>query len=174
MSEEIMKQNKELPVCKETTEVVAVNNKQCLDNALINDTICHNLITAAIQSLKFSYAPYSKFKVGAALLTKSNKIYTGCNVENATYTPTNCAERTAFFKAISEGDNEFSAIAIVGGKEGRLKDYCPPCGVCRQVMMEFCDPEKFVVILAKSPEEYWVYTLKDIMPFGFSPKNLNA
>lgn len=171
MSED-KKQNKELPVCQGTSEVVPVNKKQLPDDALINDTICHNLIQSAIDSLNYSYAPYSKFKVGAALLSKSNKIYSGCNIENATYTPSNCAERTAFFKAVSEGEKEFVAIAIVGGKDGRLKDYCPPCGVCRQVMMEFCNPEQFIVILAKSVEDYWVYTLKDLMPLGFSPKNL--
>lgn len=172
MSEEKNKQKKDLPVCQGTADVVSVNKNQFPDNALINDTICRNLIQAAIDSLKHAYVPYSKFKVGAALLTKTNKIYNGCNIENASYTPTNCAERTAFFKAVSEGEKEFSAIAIVGGMEGKLKDYCPPCGVCRQVMMEFCNPEQFIVILAKSVEDYWVYTLKDIMPLGFSPKNL--
>ena len=97
------------------------------------------LIDTAIEQLKFSYTPYSNFKVGAALLAKNGEIYTGCNIENASYTPTNCAERTAFFKAVSEGVRDFQAICIVGGKDGQLTEYTAPCGVCRQVMMEFCD-----------------------------------
>ena len=101
------------------------------------------LIETAIEQLKYSYTPYSGFKVGAALLAKNGTVYTGCNIENAAYTPTNCAERTAFFKAVSEGVKEFDAICIVGGKDGVLTEYAPPCGVCRQVMMEFCDPEEF-------------------------------
>ena len=101
------------------------------------------LIETAIEQLKYSYTPYSGFKVGAALLAKNGTVYTGCNIENAAYTPTNCAERTAFFKAVSEGVKEFDAICIVGGKNGVLTEYAPPCGVCRQVMMEFCDPEEF-------------------------------
>lgn len=96
-----------------------------------------------------SYAPYSKFQVGAALLAKNGTVYHGCNIENASYTPTNCAERTAFFKAVSDGVMEFEKIAIVGGKEGTgADDLCAPCGVCRQVMMEFCNPEEFQIILA--------------------------
>ena len=101
------------------------------------------LIETAIEQLKYSYTPYSGFKVGAALLAKNGTVYTGCNIENAAYTPTNCAERTAFFKAVSEGVKEFDAICIVGGKDGVLTEHAPPCGVCRQVMMEFCDPEEF-------------------------------
>ena len=97
------------------------------------------LIDTAIEQLKFSYTPYSNFKVGAALLAENGEIYTGCNIENASYTPTNCAERTAFFKAVSEGVRDFQAICIVGGKDGQLTEYTAPCGVCRQVMMEFCD-----------------------------------
>jgi cytidine deaminase len=100
------------------------------------------------------------------------KIYTGCNIENATFTPTNCAERTAFFKAVSEGKKDFQAIAIVGGRDGVLADYCPPCGVCRQVMMEFCNPSDFFVILARSEEDYWIYTLEDLLPIGFAPVNI--
>ena len=130
------------------------------------------LITAAINALEYSYAPYSNFKVAAALLTKDGRIFTGCNIENASFTPTNCAERTAFFKAISEGIYDFEAIAIVGGKDGVLNDYCSPCGVCRQVMMEFCDPETFLVLVAKNSDEYEEYLLKDILPKGFSPKDL--
>ena len=109
---------------------------------LDNDTI-KKMIDTAVGQLKYSYTPYSNFKVGAALLTKSGKIYTGCNIENAAYGPSNCAERTAFFKAVSEGEREFTAICIVGGKEGILTDYTAPCGVCRQVMMEFCSPKDF-------------------------------
>lgn len=120
-----------------------------------------------------SYAPYSKFQVGAALLTKDGKVYHGCNIENASYTPTNCAERTAFFKAISEGDMEFEKIAIVGGKEGTNADeLCAPCGVCRQVMMEFCDSEEFQIILSDGKDNMKVMSLKEMMPYGFSPSNL--
>ena len=120
------------------------------------------LIDTAIEQLKFSYTPYSNFKVGAALLTKSGKIYTGCNIENASYTPTNCAERTAFFKAVSEGVRDFQAICIVGGKDGNLTEYTAPCGVCRQVMMEFCDPKTFQIILAVDKERYEIYTLEAV------------
>ena len=130
------------------------------------------LIDTAIEQLKFSYTPYSNFKVGAALLTKSGKIYTGCNIENASYTPTNCAERTAFFKAVSEGVRDFQAICIVGGKDGNLTEYTAPCGVCRQVMMEFCNPKTFQIILAVDKERYEIYTLEELMPLGFGPVNL--
>ncbi len=125
------------------------------------------MIELAITQLNYSYAPYSGFKVGAALLTKGGKMYTGCNIENAAYTPTNCAERTAFFKAVSEGEREFQAICIVGGKDGVLTGYAAPCGVCRQVMMEFCDPEKFQIILATDREHYEIFTLKEMLPMGF-------
>lgn len=130
------------------------------------------LITTAIAQLDFSYAPYSDFKVGAALLTEKGDIYTGCNIENAAYTPTNCAERTAFFKAVSEGVRGFQAICIVGGQSGILTEYAAPCGVCRQVMMEFCDPETFQIILALDQEHYDIYTLKEMLPLGFGPANL--
>nr|WP_317448267.1 cytidine deaminase [uncultured Sellimonas sp.] len=135
-------------------------------------TQTETLIETAIAQLAFSYTPYSHFKVGAALLAKNGTIYTGCNIENAAYTPTNCAERTAFFKAVSEGVREFDAICIVGGKEGVLEDFAPPCGVCRQVMMEFCQPDEFQIILAKGKDDYQIYTLKDLMPQGFGPGNL--
>jgi cytidine deaminase len=126
------------------------------------------LIEAALQAREKSYAPYSHFKVGAALMTMQGKIYSGCNIENAAYSPTNCAERTAFFKAVSEGERSFRAIAIVGGDaEAEQLDYCAPCGVCRQVMMEFCDPESFFVILAKSADIYSVYSLEELLPLGF-------
>lgn len=130
------------------------------------------LIEISIEQLKYSYTPYSGFKVGAALLAKNGSVYTGCNIENAAYTPTNCAERTAFFKAVSEGVKEFDAICIVGGKDGVLTEYAPPCGVCRQVMMEFCDPETFQIILATDLEHYDIYTLKELLPLGFGPGNL--
>lgn len=132
------------------------------------------LVKAAIAAREMSYAPYSCFCVGAALLTRSGKIYTGSNIENAAYTPSNCAERTAFFKAVSEGEREFAAIAIVGGKKGEpIGDYCPPCGVCRQVMMEFCDPETFRIILPKSPNDWKVCSLGELLPLGFNGRNLD-
>lgn len=134
--------------------------------------LAEKMIELAIEQLKYSYTPYSHFKVGAALLTKGGKFYTGCNIENAAYTPTNCAERTAFFKAVSEGEREFQAICIVGGKDGVLTEYAAPCGVCRQVMMEFCNPEMFQIILATSKEQYEVFTLKELLPMGFGPANL--
>lgn len=134
--------------------------------------LAEKMIDTAIKQLKFSYTPYSGFKVGAALLTKAGEIYTGCNIENASYTPTNCAERTAFFKAVSEGERAFQAICIVGGKDGTLTEYATPCGVCRQVMMEFCNPETFQIILATSKEQYDIFTLKEMLPLGFGPDNL--
>ncbi|MBR4669930.1 MAG: cytidine deaminase [Butyrivibrio sp.] len=130
------------------------------------------LITYALNMRAFSYTPYSKFKVGAALLSSEGKIYTGCNIENASYTPTICAERTAFFKAVSEGVREFKAIAIVGGHaDDKELDYCFPCGVCRQVMSEFCR-DSFLVIIAKSVDEYRTFSLPDILPERFGPKDL--
>lgn len=129
------------------------------------------LIKNAVKARENSYAPYSKYKVGAALLTKSGKVYLGCNVENASYTPTICAERNAFFKAISEGEMEFEMIAIVGGKEGEdLSTNCTPCGVCRQVMTEFCSKD-FLVILG-TPEKYKAYRLEELMPYSFTKTEL--
>ncbi len=130
------------------------------------------LIDIAIEQLSRAYVPYSHFHVGAALLAKDGTVYKGCNIENAAYTPSNCAERTAFFKAVSEGVREFAAICVVGGPEGRLTEYTPPCGVCRQVMMEFCNPEEFKIILAVGREDYKIYTLKELLPLGFGPENL--
>ena len=131
------------------------------------------LIRTAKAQLDYSYAPYSHFHVGAALLAKNGNIYTGCNIENAAYTPTNCAERTAFFKAVSEGERSFTAIAVVGGPEGASEfDWCAPCGVCRQVMKEFCQDDRFQIILARSVKEYKVYTLAELLPMGFGPDNL--
>ncbi len=130
------------------------------------------MIDLAIAQLKYSYTPYSGFKVGAALLTAEGKFYTGCNIENAAYSPTNCAERTAFFKAVSEGERDFRAICIVGGKDGVLTEYAAPCGVCRQVMMEFCNPDTFQIILATGKEQYEVFSLRELLPLGFGPANL--
>ena len=131
------------------------------------------LIGIAIQQLKFSYTPYSNFKVGAALLAENGTVYTGCHIENAAYTPCNCAERTAFFKAVSEGVHNFQAICVVGGKNGELTEYAAPCGVCRQVMMEFCNPETFKIVLADGADKQIEYTLKDLLPLGFGPDNLD-
>jgi len=124
------------------------------------------MITLAIKSRKYSYSPYSGFKVGACLKAVNGKLYTGCNIENAAFSPTNCAERTAFFKAVSEGVRDFESIAIAGGPDS-IKNFCPPCGVCRQVMMEFCNPLVFKVILAKSEDEYREILLKDLLPESF-------
>lgn len=132
------------------------------------------LISEAVDARKLSYSPYSQYQVGAALLAKNGLIFTGCNIENAAYTPTNCAERTAFFKAVSEGIREFSAIAVAGSPKGNeLTQYAYPCGVCRQVMMEFCNPSDFQIIIAKSENDYRVMTLQELLPEGFGPANLN-
>lgn len=138
-------------------------------NEIVSRSVIKNLIRQAIQAMENAYTPYSGFKVGSALLTLKQKVYTGCNIENAAFTPGNCAERTAFFKAVSEGEKDFVAIAIVGGKDGILTDYCPPCGVCRQVIREFVDPRKFLVILARSEEDYVVYFLEELLPMSFGP-----
>ncbi|MBO5144390.1 MAG: cytidine deaminase [Lachnospiraceae bacterium] len=130
------------------------------------------LIRLALEAREMAYVPYSKYMVGAALLTKEGKVYKGCNIENASYTPTNCAERTAFFKAVSEGERDFEAIAIVGGYKGEPVDYAYPCGVCRQVMMEFCNPKSFRVITAISEENYLEQTLERMLPHGFGPASL--
>ena len=127
------------------------------------------LILEAKKAREKSYSPYSHFQVGAALLGKSGKVYHGCNIENAAYSPTNCAERTAFFKAISEGEKEFAKIAIVGGMEGTEADeLCAPCGVCRQVMNEFCDRDQFEIILMDGPDNVKVLKLSELLPYGFS------
>ena len=146
------------------TERGQVDKKQ-MDKGQIQE-----LISAAMVQLEKAYAPYSHFKVGAALLTKEGRIYTGCNIENAAYTPTNCGERTAFFKAVSEGERHFRAICIVGGMDGVPTDYTAPCGVCRQVMMEFCDPESFEILLARSVTDIRIIKLKDILPESFGPE----
>ena len=130
------------------------------------------LIRAAIEARRRAYTPYSHYQVGAALLTEGGKLYRGCHIENAAFSPTCCAERTAFFKAVSEGETRFSAIAIVAGPEGELLTPPTPCGVCRQVMMEFCDPETFRILLAQGPEDYQSFTLRELLPLGFGPKDL--
>ena len=132
------------------------------------------LIQTAIDALPNSYVPYSHFHVAAALLCKDGTVYTGNNIENVSYTPTVCAERCAFFKAVGDGKREFEAIVICGGLHGVITDYCPPCGVCRQVMREFCAPDDFKIYLAKSPEDYREFTLEQILPMGFGPENLEV
>ena len=134
--------------------------------------IIEKLIRIAIEMTNKSYAPYSGFRVGAALLAKDGRIFTGCNIENAAYSPTNCAERTAFFKAVSEGAREFTAIAIVGGKDGVITQLTAPCGVCRQVMMEFCNPKNFEIYMAADERNYKKATLAELLPEGFGPENL--
>ncbi|MDD2231438.1 MAG: cytidine deaminase [Sphaerochaetaceae bacterium] len=135
--------------------------------------LIQKLILTALDSRRRSYVPYSGFSVGAALLGKSGKIYCGCNIENSSFGATNCAERTAFFSAVNQGEKEFDAIAIVGGKaENGPSSYCPPCGICRQVMLEFCDPDKFRIILAKSKDDFCIYKLSQLIPVSFGPKDL--
>lgn len=130
------------------------------------------LINEARKARKLSYAPYSKFAVGAALLSKKGKVYLGCNIENAAYSPCICGERTAIFKAVSEGERDFEAIAIVGGPiSGEKAQFCPPCGVCRQVMREFC-MDDFKIILGGAGDDCKEYTLKDLLPESFGPENL--
>ena len=134
----------------------------------------NELVKKAYEAQKFSYSPYSGFQVGAALLTKSGKVYTGCNIENAAFSPTNCAERTAIFKAVSEGETSFQAIAVVGNKKGAPEDeweFCTPCGVCRQVLLEFVNPQEFEVIVGKG-EELRIFTLSQLLPESFSPNML--
>ena len=128
------------------------------------------LMQLAVEAREMAYAPYSHFRVGAALLGKSGKVYKGCNVENAAYSPTNCAERTAVFKAVSEGEREFVAIAIVGGMDETIADFCAPCGVCRQVLAEFCD-KNFRLVLG-NPDNVKVHTFEEILPFSFGKADL--
>ncbi|MDD6022366.1 MAG: cytidine deaminase [Acutalibacteraceae bacterium] len=130
------------------------------------------LVELAKKAAENAYVPYSRHYVGAALEAKSGKVYLGCNIENAAYGPTNCAERTAFFKAISEGERGFSKIAVVGGKDLDFKTYFTPCGICRQVMSEFCDDD-FIIILGKNGDEYIEKSLDEILPMRFSPKYLS-
>lgn len=127
------------------------------------------LIKMALTARENAYAPYSDFYVGAAIITDSGKMYTGCNVENASYGATNCAERTAIFKAVSEGERRINAIAICGGVKNGEMTYAYPCGVCRQVLREFSNPDELVIIVAKSIEDYKEYTLEQLLPESFGP-----
>lgn len=141
--------------------------------AMIGEEKIRELIGQALAARRHSYSPYSHYQVGAALLAEDGRVIRGCNIENAAYTPTNCAERTAFFKAVSEGIRDFAAIAIVGSPAGEeITQFAWPCGVCRQVMMEFCNPKTFQIIVAKSEEEYRCMTLEECLPNGFGPDNL--
>ena len=132
----------------------------------------NELILKAIESMKNSYSPYSNFKVGAALLSESGKVYTGCNIENEAFGPSICAERVAFFKAISEGEKNFSKIAVVGGKDGIISSSTPPCGVCRQVMREFCNDD-FEILIVRENGNYDKVLLKDLLPNSFKPEILS-
>ena len=160
------KTNSEGGVADTIFKLIEQNNK-------IKEDINEVLVKAAIEATKYAYVPYSNFKVGAAILAENGKIYTGCNIENASYSPTNCAERTAIFKAVSEGVTKFKKIAVVGGPNGNLENYCPPCGVCRQVISEFAD-EDFELILGTSENTYAVYNFFDeVLPLSFTAKELN-
>lgn len=134
---------------------------------MTNEELC----VLAVKATENAYVPYSGYRVGAALLTKSGKIYTGCNIENASYSPTICAERTAIFKAVSEGEREFLKIAVAGGKNGEITGEFPPCGVCRQVMAEFCRPD-FNILVVNGENSFTEYTFSDILPFSFNPKHV--
>ena len=138
------------------------------DKGELSEMLIQSLIETAVKQLRFSYTPYSHFKVGAALLAADGTIYTGCNIENAAYTPTNCAERTAFFKAVSEGERDFTGIAISGDAD----DYLYPCGVCRQVMSEFCKADTFQIILVKEDGTYKIFTLEELLPGAFTETEL--
>lgn len=139
---------------------------------MVNKETAMMLITEAQKAREMAYVPYSHFRVGAALLTEEGRIYTGCNIENAAYGPSNCAERTAFFKAVSEGERSFRAIAVVGAGDTDQGKYAAPCGICRQVMAEFCRPEDFEIIIANMAGEYYSRTLGELLPDGFGPANL--
>ena len=140
----------------------------------ISEIPAEELIKSAMEARKKAYAPYSGYRVGSAVLTNELRIYTGCNVENAAYSPGICAERTALYKAVSEGWRKFRAIAVVGGsEEDTLETFAFPCGVCRQVMREFANPEDFLVIVAKNTADYKVYLLSQLLPESFGPENLS-
>ncbi|WP_274459552.1 cytidine deaminase [Gemella haemolysans] len=159
------KTNSEGGVADTIFKLIEQNNK-------IKEDINEVLVKAAIEATKYAYVPYSNFKVGAAILAENGKIYTGCNIENASYSPTNCAERTAIFKAVSEGITKFKKIAVVGGPNGNLENYCPPCGVCRQVISEFADKD-FELILGTSENTYAVYNFfEEVLPLSFTSKEL--
>ncbi len=125
------------------------------------------LALTAIKAMDAAYAPYSGYRVGAALLTASGRVYTGCNIENASYTPTVCAERTAAFKAVSEGEREFAMLAVAGGKDGEVVGTFPPCGVCRQVLAEFCPPEMPIVLVKDADGNGEILTLGELLPLAF-------
>ncbi len=131
------------------------------------------LCRRAIEARAQAYAPYSGYTVGAALLTQSGRVYTGCNIENASFTPTVCAERTAVFKAVSEGERAFVMIAVSGGKEGNFTGEFPPCGVCRQVLAEFCPPD-FPILVVNGEDSYERYTLAELLPHGFSSAHVDG
>ena len=138
----------------------------------IKDIDAAALVQAALDARRNAYVPYSHYAVGAALLTEEGEIFHGCNVENASYGATNCAERTAFFRAVSQGKRKFRAIAIAGGMEGEKPvEYAYPCGICRQVMREFCKDD-FIIIVAKSVEDFQEYRLEEILPFGFGGESI--
>ena len=140
---------------------------------MLNQETLQTLITTALSQRDTAYAPYSNFHVGAAILTKCGKIFTGCNIENSSYPSTMCADRIAIFKALSEGYRDFSAICIAGGKTGEeITDYCAPCGTCRQVFVEFCDPYEFQIIIAKNENDYIIRSLAELLPLGFNSDNL--
>ena len=130
-----------------------------------------DLFILAKEAMKSSYAPYSNYNVGAVLLTKNGNVYKGCNIENASYSVTNCAERTAIFSAIANGENEFESICVVGGKNGEITDYAMPCGVCRQALAEFCDAD-FKVYVGVSEDSIKEYTLSELLPFSFDKSKL--
>lgn len=140
--------------------------------AELSEKEIRNLIRTATAQMSRAYAPYSHHYVGAALLCADGSVFAGCNIENAAYGPSNCAERTAVFKAVSEGERDFRAIAITGGMHGKPSAFCTPCGVCRQVLREFCDPETFLVITAVSETAYRIRTLAYYLPDSFGPENL--
>ena len=139
---------------------------------MLDKELEQKLMSTAIEYRKRSYSPYSRFQVGAALLSADGEIFGGCNIESASFSPTNCAERTALFKAVSEGKKDFTAIAVVGGKAGDKLEFCTPCGVCRQALVEFCNPKEFVVYLGTGTEDYKGYLLEELLPFSFTPKNV--
>lgn len=131
------------------------------------------LIKKAFEAQQKAYAPYSGFQVGAALLCEDGEIYGGCNIENASYGASNCAERTAFFRAVFDGKRKFQAIAIVGKPvKAESFDYCAPCGICRQVMAEFCDPESFEIILPRTETDFKVFKLKELLPLSFTASDM--
>ncbi|MCD7806164.1 MAG: cytidine deaminase [Lachnospiraceae bacterium] len=139
----------------------------------MEQTITEILFEKAKEARTYAYTPYSHYQVGAALLCADGRIYTGCNIENAGHTPASCAERTAFFKAVSEGVRDFVAIAVVAGPEGGELVWTAPCGVCRQVMMEFCDYEEFQIYLGTGASDCRCFRLRELLPHGFGPKNLD-